>query len=380
MYKYIILGIFLIMLTAGCGKESESPEPPPQAQNRVIRKKITDVRPDDIQQAPSDIKPASAENKSEDNKMITKTEKDVIPQPVNVPKPDVQTPGQQTAPVNVPKPDVQTPGQQTAPVNVPKPDVQTPEQKTPPGDIPKPDVQTPEQKKETKEENPAPLPEKPAEDKSNAKPEKPVSGEKEEPPPWMNQVKGASQKTDSPGTPEIQDSKQKDTPQEAGASDSKAVASISILDNLKGPANLKEYNSEGKTDPFIPLFKKEKPVEKKVLEEKADAADKDKKPQIKRIRRERTTPLEKVDLSQLKLVGIIRGARSGDKALIEDGNRKGYIVTKGTFIGIHYGIVEEIKRDRIIVREEEGEDLSGKINYRERELIIQRPPGEEYEL
>jgi len=367
MYKYIISAIFLILLTAGCGKESESPEPQPQVQNKVIRKKIT-VQPDNIQQAASDIKPDTAGKKPEDNKMLAQSEKNVIPQPENITKPDVKATEEQTPPVVTPKPDVQTP-----------------EQKTQSGDIPKPDLQTPEQQKEIKEEKPAPLlPEKPAENKT---PEKPVSGETEEPPPWMKQVKEGSQKTDSPVDSSLrleptidgtQDPRQKDTPPETGASDNKAVASISILDNLKGPANLKEYNSEGRTDPFIPLFKKEKPVEKKVLEEKADAADKDKKPQIKRIRRERSTPLEKVDLSQLKLVGIIRGSRSGDKALIEDGNRKGYIVIKGTFIGIHYGIVEEIKRDRIIVREEEGEDLSGKINYRERELILQRPPGEDY--
>jgi type IV pilus assembly protein PilP len=83
-----------------------------------------------------------------------------------------------------------------------------------------------------------------------------------------------------------------------------------------------------------------------------------------------------VDLSQLKLVGIIR-AQSGNRALVQEASGKGYIVTKGTYIGIRCGRVSEIEKDKVIV-EEEDIDFSGEITTRTRELKLQRPPGEEY--
>jgi hypothetical protein len=62
------------------------------------------------------------------------------------------------------------------------------------------------------------------------------------------------------------------------------------------------------------------------------------------------TPLQKVDLSQLKLSGIIR-ASSGHKAMVEEASGKGYVIEKGTFIGINCGRVAQILKDRIIVDE-----------------------------
>jgi len=363
MYKYMILGICLVLLSAGCGKESESPSPPPQEQNKVIRKKIT-VRPDNM---PSETKPASTEN------VIAK-------KPVPEPPPAVPVTENKTGaavaqkPVPEPPPAVPVTDNKAGAVVAQKP---VPE---PPPAVPVTDNKAGAAVAQKPVTEPAPA--TPPENISSPG-EQAAKNEAEEPPPWMKQVKATEKKAGSP----VPSDALKNAPaksaeaakSEAGAApDGKPLASISILENLKGAGNIKIYSPEGKIDPFIPLFKKEKPVEKKVLEEKADAADNDKIKKVQRVRRERTTPLEKVDLSQLKLVGIIRGTRSGDKAVVEDGNNKGYIVTKGTYIGIHYGIVEEIKRDRIVVREEEGEDLAGKIKYREREMMIQRPPGEDY--
>lgn len=121
------------------------------------------------------------------------------------------------------------------------------------------------------------------------------------------------------------------------------------------------YNPEGRIDPFAPL-----------LEEKPEFPVVDKKKRKRRIPR---TPLEKVDLSQLKLVGIIR-TPSGNKALVEEASGKGYIITKGTFIGTRSGKVLKILKDRVIV-EEEVEDVLGKVMLRKRELKLQKPPGEE---
>lgn len=122
------------------------------------------------------------------------------------------------------------------------------------------------------------------------------------------------------------------------------------------------YDPSGKIDPFLPLYK-EKPVTKE-----------DEKKKKKKKRRLPLTPLEKVDISQLKLVGIIR-APSGNKALVQEATGKGYIVKKGTYIGIHAGRVIDILKDRLIV-EEEIETALGTYELQKREMKIQKPPGE----
>jgi type IV pilus assembly protein PilP len=117
------------------------------------------------------------------------------------------------------------------------------------------------------------------------------------------------------------------------------------------------YAPEGKIDPFVPLMKDD-PL--KVL------------PDAKK--REPTTPLERVDLSQLKLTAIIR-TPSGFKAMVEENTGKGYIVTVGTYVGTHSGKVTTILKDRIVV-EEEVEDALGNVANRNSELKFQKPSGE----
>ena len=121
------------------------------------------------------------------------------------------------------------------------------------------------------------------------------------------------------------------------------------------------YNPEGKLDPFVPLFKDEPAAPQKVGERQR--------------RRIPQTPLERVDLSQLKLAGVIR-APKGSRALVEEASGKGYIVARGTYMGINSGKVTEILKDRIIV-EEEVEDVLGKIMPQKRELKLQKPAGED---
>jgi type IV pilus assembly protein PilP len=121
------------------------------------------------------------------------------------------------------------------------------------------------------------------------------------------------------------------------------------------------YNPDGKVDPFAPLFK-DKPVVPAVAKKK------------KKKKRIPLTPLEKVDLSQLKLVGIIRAA-SGNRALVQEASGKGYVTKMGTYIGIHSGKIVEIKKDKIIV-EEEVENVLGEFKLTKRELKLQKPPGE----
>jgi type IV pilus assembly protein PilP len=120
------------------------------------------------------------------------------------------------------------------------------------------------------------------------------------------------------------------------------------------------YNPEGKLDPFEPLFKKE-PI--------SLAAGKKK---IKR--RKPLTPLERINLSQLSLVGIIQ-SHSGNRALVQEASGKGYVVKKGTYIGTNSGKILQILKDRIII-EEESEDIYGKVSIIKKPLKLQKPPGE----
>ena len=122
------------------------------------------------------------------------------------------------------------------------------------------------------------------------------------------------------------------------------------------------YNPKGRFDPFEPLFKEQQNEETSV------------KKQSDREKRIPQTPLERVALSQLKLSAIIR-ASSGNKALVVDATGKGYVVKKGTYIGLNSGRVIQIEPERIVI-EEDIEDIMGELKIRNSELKLQKPPGE----
>jgi type IV pilus assembly protein PilP len=139
-----------------------------------------------------------------------------------------------------------------------------------------------------------------------------------------------------------------------------AMASVSQRTGVKSSSGERPfYNPKGKIDPFEPLFR-EKPTV--ALAKK------------KRKKRTPRTPLEKIDLSQLKLVGIIL-ASSGNRALVEESNGKGYVVKKGTYMGTNAGKVVKIEKDKVIVAEE-YEDYRGNVTLRNKELKLPKPPGE----
>jgi type IV pilus assembly protein PilP len=122
------------------------------------------------------------------------------------------------------------------------------------------------------------------------------------------------------------------------------------------------YNPVGKVDPFAPLYKEE--TEKKP----ENIVVKPKGPERPR------TPLEKLDLGQLKLTAIVT-AQDQKRALVEEASGKGYVVEIGTKIGLERGSVVEIGQDRIVI-EHQGEDDFGKTTSRKRELKLQKPPGD----
>lgn len=122
------------------------------------------------------------------------------------------------------------------------------------------------------------------------------------------------------------------------------------------------YDPKGKPDPFKPLFgrgaERVAPAKKMVKKKRLPL-----------------TPLQRVDLSQLKLVGIIISP-AGNKALVEEPSGKGYIVSKGTYIGTNFGHVKQILKDKVIVEEKVEDFISGETKLQTTELRLQKKIGD----
>jgi type IV pilus assembly protein PilP len=132
---------------------------------------------------------------------------------------------------------------------------------------------------------------------------------------------------------------------------------VAALLNLHAQA---PYNPKGKVDPFEALLRDESvPTVTSKLKAK---------------KREPQSPLEKIDLGQLKLVAII-AASSGNRALVEESSGKGYILREGTYVGLNSGKVVDITIDKVMV-EEEFEDAYGKTITQKKEITLPKPPGE----
>lgn len=112
------------------------------------------------------------------------------------------------------------------------------------------------------------------------------------------------------------------------------------------------YNPVGKRDPFKPFI---------ALESKKTTPTAP------------LTPLQRYDVSELKLVGILKGP-AGYRALVEDAGGKGFIITKGTLIGRGNGYVKEIHDNRVIIKQTH-KDIFGQVKDREITMPL-RKPGE----
>ncbi|MGD8519629.1 MAG: pilus assembly protein PilP [Desulfobacterales bacterium] len=145
------------------------------------------------------------------------------------------------------------------------------------------------------------------------------------------------------------------------ASKTAKTASDDLSDDTKMAAvEPPRYSAQDRIDPFEPLFKKKR-GEAKVW-----------KP--KRGQRVPRTPLERIDLGQLKLVAIVE-AKSGNKAMVEESSGKGYVIEKGTYIGTNAGKVVSIDMNKVLVKEE-FEDNMGNVKVRDTELKLLKPAGE----
>jgi len=97
------------------------------------------------------------------------------------------------------------------------------------------------------------------------------------------------------------------------------------------------YVATSKLDPFMPLIREQK----ETVVPKIEKSDKP---------RRILTPLEKMDLSQIKLVAVvIAGTRK--IAMVEEATGKGYEVKIGTYMGKNEGQVVDITFESIVVKE-----------------------------
>jgi type IV pilus assembly protein PilP len=104
---------------------------------------------------------------------------------------------------------------------------------------------------------------------------------------------------------------------------------LGIPEKKAEPTSAPHYSSAGKRDPFqaLPL-----------------------KTQTKRRPRENLSPLERYDLGQLKLVGIVLDAKD-PRAMVEDSAGLGYVVKIGTPIGPNEGKIKQIKASEVVIEE-----------------------------
>ena len=89
------------------------------------------------------------------------------------------------------------------------------------------------------------------------------------------------------------------------------------------------------------------------------------------------TPLQRFDIDQMGLIGIIWGI-STPRAMVTTPDGKGYVVQKGTLVGKQWGKVSRITQDEVIISEE-YRDFEGKLIVHEIPLKMKKEAEEELE-
>jgi len=113
------------------------------------------------------------------------------------------------------------------------------------------------------------------------------------------------------------------------------------------------YNPIGKRDPFKSFLAEEiAPGTQKAL-----------------------TPLQRFDIDQMGLIGIIWGI-STPRAMVTTPDGKGYVVQKGTLVGKNWGKVSRITQDEVIISEE-YRDFEGKLIVHEIPLKMPKDKDDE---
>jgi type IV pilus assembly protein PilP len=112
------------------------------------------------------------------------------------------------------------------------------------------------------------------------------------------------------------------------------------------------YVTEGRRDPFVPLTRIRRPI--------GDTG-------------EPVTPLQRYDLTQFKMIGVIIGVGES-RAMVTAPDGKSYILAKGIKIGKNNGVILEISSEAIRV-EEKYYDFSGNIIENIQEIPVPKRGG-----
>ncbi|MBM3226882.1 MAG: pilus assembly protein PilP [Candidatus Tectomicrobia bacterium] len=108
------------------------------------------------------------------------------------------------------------------------------------------------------------------------------------------------------------------------------------VEKVQEPVDNYRYDAQGRRDPLEPLVKESLPD---VLRPKP------------RLPERPLGPLERFDLSALKLVGIVWG-ELGRRALIKAPDGKSYFATAETYMGKYSGKVIAIENDHLVIEEQ----------------------------
>ena len=150
------------------------------------------------------------------------------------------------------------------------------------------------------------------------------------------------------------------SPKELNAKTKTSPPEIKIGDKLVEPKENEHYDSKGKIDPFAPLIQEKSPqVDNSVVANRP-----------KRI----LTPLEKIELSQIRLVAVVI-MENRSIAMVEEASGKGYEVKIGTYIGKNQGKVFEIRKSSIVVKEL-VKDYKGRLKEYVQEIKLHKMDGE----
>ncbi len=126
-------------------------------------------------------------------------------------------------------------------------------------------------------------------------------------------------------------------PAEAGAKKAPATKSVA-----EAPVEVEyAYRAEGRRDPFESLIKGTEIV---------TAPPKEEGPFVAVVEAGKFSPLERYDLEELRLVGVI-DAGTSYRGLVEVADGKSYFLSSGTRVGRNGGVVSRVLEDRVVITE-----------------------------
>ncbi|MDM8555765.1 pilus assembly protein PilP [Desulfococcaceae bacterium HSG7] len=356
----LITIIFYIFIWGGCGSE-ESPEPqktatkkinipPPTASNEnIAQDSDTSPEPQKTATKKINIPPPTASNEN------IVQDSDIPPEPQKTVTKKINFKPPPAGSGTPPKPQKTA----TKKINIPPPTASN-ENIVQDNDIPPvPSQQKPSEPVISDDAEKTDLKKIPEIVSNDSKPSQSSTGKKNITPsikdstkPKDNSIKKITPETDVSQFSQKDDTENQDSGIETHLSDIQSDVEAS----MGSEETTSYYNPKGRIDPFAPFIKPKKELKAK--------------PKKQRHR----GPLEQFDIDQLQLVGIIR-APSGNLALVQLADGKGYIIQKGTPIGIKEGHIVEISADQVVV-EEEGVDSHNDPITIERLMKIKKPIGE----